>query len=61
MKLDEIAVPCSVVCAVKSCDILAVDNFDSAITMLTFPTIHIFVHARLDQTVSRGNKLWIVI
>jgi len=60
MKLDEMAKSRDVVCAVESCDITAVDNSGSAITMLTSPTILIFVRARLYQTVSSGNKPWIL-
>jgi len=60
MKLDEMALSCSVVCAVESCAITAFDDSGSAITMLTIPTINIFVSTRLDRTVSSGNKPWIV-
>jgi len=40
--------------------VVAVDNSGSAIRMLIIPTLHILVGARLDQTVSNGNKPWIV-
>ena len=60
MKLDEMAVSCIAVCALESCDIMALDISGSAISMFIIPAIHIFVGARLDQTVSNGNKPWIV-
>ena len=51
------AMSCSVVCALESCGIVAVDSSVSAIRMLIIPTIHNFVGARLNQTLSSGNKL----
>jgi hypothetical protein len=60
MKLLEMAISRSVVCALESYDIMTVDNSGSGIRMLIIPTIHNFVCARLDQTVSSGNKPWTV-
>jgi hypothetical protein len=60
MKLDEMAKSCSVFYSVESCDLTTVDNSGSSIRMLISSTTHIFVGAHLDQTISTGNKHWVV-
>jgi hypothetical protein len=43
MKLDEMAKSCSVLYAVEACNVMVVDNYGSAIRMLTSSTTNIFL------------------